>query len=129
MNLNDDQAYVLEHLKSKDPKLLRQLHKSGELEEYCQPNGWPARPAYRRALSRATRCGHSDCQQEEPILDLPCCRHRSARTHRMRGRPDARGTNCDTARSSPSPPSSLHAPPRTLAESSENGCAPETDHF
>ena len=36
MNLNDDQVYVLEHLKSKDPKLLRQLHKSGELEEYLE---------------------------------------------------------------------------------------------
>ena len=27
MNLNDDQVCVLEHLKSKDPKLLRQLHR------------------------------------------------------------------------------------------------------
>ena len=36
MNLNDDQAYVLEHLKSKDPKLLRQLQKSGDLEEYLE---------------------------------------------------------------------------------------------
>ena len=36
MNLNDDQAYVLEHLKSKDPTLLRQLQKSGDLEEYLE---------------------------------------------------------------------------------------------
>ena len=36
MNLNNDQAYVLEHLKSKDPKLLRQLQKSGELGEYLE---------------------------------------------------------------------------------------------
>ena len=36
MNLNDDQVSVLEHLKSKDPKLLRQLHKSGELKEYLE---------------------------------------------------------------------------------------------
>ena len=36
MNLNDDQVYVLEHLKSKERKLLRQLHKSGELKEYLE---------------------------------------------------------------------------------------------
>ena len=36
MKLNDDQAYVLEHLRSTQPEVLRQLQKSGTLEEYLE---------------------------------------------------------------------------------------------